>query len=57
MYKQAMYVVHRPRVPWYLEFSSVLQEELHKALTLKKSPKEALDDAAKAAIKLREEYK
>jgi len=56
MYEQAMYVVHRPRVPWYLEFSSALQEELHKALTRQKSPKKALDAAAEAAIKIREEF-
>jgi multiple sugar transport system substrate-binding protein len=56
MYEQAMYIVHRPRVPWYLEFSNALQEELHKALTRQKSPKAALDAAAQAALKIRAEY-
>lgn len=56
MYEQAMYIVHRPQVPWYLEFSSVLQEELHKALTRQKTPKAALDAAAQAAIKIRDEF-
>lgn len=56
MYEQAMYIVHRPQVPWYLEFSSVLQEELHNALTRRKSPQAALNDAAKAAINIRDEW-
>ena len=56
MFEQAMYVIHRPRVPWYHEFSRVLAEELHKALAREKSPKEALDAAAEAAVKIREEY-
>ncbi|MEJ5228512.1 MAG: extracellular solute-binding protein [Pseudothermotoga sp.] len=56
MYEQAMYIVHRPQVPWYLEFSSVLQEELHNALTRKKTPQAALNDAAKAAIRIRDEW-
>ncbi|PNR95846.1 sugar ABC transporter substrate-binding protein [Petrotoga sp. 9PWA.NaAc.5.4] len=56
MLEQGIYVVNRPRVPWYLEFSPLLAEELHKALTLKLTPKQALDNAAKAAIKVREDW-
>ena len=56
MLEQGIYVVNRPRVPWYLEFSPLLAEELHKALTLKETPKQALDNAAKAAIKVREDW-
>jgi len=36
----------RPMHPRYPEISDILQEELHAALTLLKTPKEALDDAA-----------
>ena len=50
---QAHYVVNRPAVPWYGEFSSMLAEELHKALTGKLSPKEALDEAAAKARKIK----
>ncbi len=56
MAKQAMYVVNRPRVPWYLEFSSKLQLELHKALIREITPKEALDAAAQAAIQIKANY-
>jgi len=45
--EQYPYVVARPVVPYYAEFSKILQVALQDALTGKKSPKKALDDAAK----------
>ncbi len=56
MAKQAEYIVNRPRVPWYHEFSVMLAEKLHEALTLKKSPQKALDEAVKETLKIKEEY-
>lgn len=53
MLEQGKYIVNRPRVPWYLEFSPLLAEELHKALSLKVTPKEALDNAAKKAVEVK----
>jgi multiple sugar transport system substrate-binding protein len=42
-------VAYRPAIPWYTEFSRILQAEISNALVGKKSPKEALDDAVGAA--------
>jgi len=36
----------RPKTPFYVQISDILQTEMHKALNLEKSPKEALDAAA-----------
>lgn len=41
-----------PKPSWYGKFLPVLQKELHLALTGKKQPKQAMDDAAKEAKKL-----
>lgn len=46
--EQYPYVIARPVVPYYAEFSKILQVALQYALTGKKSPQKALDDAAKA---------
>ncbi|PNR99569.1 hypothetical protein X928_07005 [Petrotoga miotherma DSM 10691] len=56
MLEQAKYVVNRPRVPWYLEFSPILAEELHKALTLQEEPQTALNNAAQKAVEIRNEW-
>lgn len=50
MIKQAPYMRHRPTIPWYTDFSKIVQIELSKALGFQKTPKQALDDAA-AAVK------
>jgi multiple sugar transport system substrate-binding protein len=44
--KQLASLIERPQVPRYTEISQVLQAELQNALLGKKSPKQALDDAA-----------
>ena len=44
--EQYPYVIARPVVPYYAEFSKILQVALQDALTGKKSPQKALDDAA-----------
>jgi multiple sugar transport system substrate-binding protein len=46
--EQYPYVIARPVVPYYAEFSKILQVALQNALTGKNSPQEALDDAAEA---------
>jgi len=56
MAKQAEYIVNRPIVPWYREFSVKLAEKLHEALTLKKSPQEALNEAVEETLKIKAEY-
>jgi multiple sugar transport system substrate-binding protein len=48
MIKQAPYMRHRPTIPWYTEFSKIVQIELTKALAGSSSPKQALDDAVSA---------
>lgn len=48
MLKQVEYAYNRPSLTWYNEFSSTLQVELQNALTKKKTPKQALDDAQKS---------
>lgn len=50
---QAQYVVNRPAVPWYGEFSSMLAEELHKALTGKMTPQAALDEAVAKTLEIK----
>lgn len=44
--KELANLIERPQVPRYNEISQVLQAELQNALLGKKSPKQALDDAA-----------
>ena len=56
MAKQANYIVNRPRVPWYHEFSVMFDVKLHEALTLKKTPQEALNEAAQETLKIKAEY-
>jgi multiple sugar transport system substrate-binding protein len=56
MAKQADYIVNRPIVPWYHEFSIMLAEKLHEALTLKKSPQDALNEAIEETLKIKTEY-
>ncbi len=56
MAKQADYIVNRPIVPWYHEFSVMLAEKLHEALTSKKSPQDALNEAIEETLKIKTEY-
>ena len=56
MAKQSNYIVNRPRVPWYHEFSIKLVAELQKALTRQKTPQEALNDAVNETLKIKAEY-
>ncbi len=53
--EQGETAVNRPQVPWYHEWSSMMQVELQNALTQKKSPKQALDDAMDKTLKLMKE--
>lgn len=43
---------NRPSIVWYNEFSAVLQVEIQNALTQKKTPKAALDDAQKKLLEI-----
>ncbi|UCC65740.1 MAG: extracellular solute-binding protein [Anaerolineae bacterium] len=56
MLEQAKTVVNRPRVPWYWDFSTALQEELHFALTQQKEPQQAMDDAYERTLEVKEEW-
>jgi multiple sugar transport system substrate-binding protein len=49
MIKQVPYVEARPALPWYTEFSKIVQVELTSALAGSKTPKAALDDAVAQA--------
>ncbi len=51
--KQAEHIVNRPMIPWYSEYSSVLQLEVQNALTMKKKPQQALDDVVAAYQKIK----
>jgi multiple sugar transport system substrate-binding protein len=51
--KQAENIVNRPMLPWYSEYSAALQLELQNALTQKKKPQPALDDAVAAYGKIK----
>lgn len=51
--KQAEHIVNRPMLPWYSEYSAALQLELQNALTMKKKPQQALDDAVAAYQKIK----
>ena len=53
---QAQYIVNRPAVPWYHEFSSMLAEELHKALTGKMTAQQALDEAVAKTLEIKKAY-
>jgi multiple sugar transport system substrate-binding protein len=49
---QRQHIILRPGVVWYSEFSQIMQAALLQAVTGKKSPKQALDDAAGETTKL-----
>lgn len=51
--QQAEHIVNRPMIPWYSEYSSVLQLEVQNALTMKKKPQQALDDVVVAYQKIK----
>lgn len=57
MAQQAMNLAVRPALPFYSEWSSALQQEVHNVLTKQKTPQQALDDLAEFTRKLKEKYK
>lgn len=53
---QSQYIVNRPAVPWYGEFSVMLAEELQKALTGKLTAQQALDEAVAKTLEIKKAY-
>ncbi len=49
--EQYSFMVNRPRLPYYSEASTILCEEIHFALTGKKTPEEAMADAEQRVLK------
>ncbi len=56
MAKQAEYLTVRPALPYYAEWSTGLQQAVHKVLTNKASVQSALDDLAKYAKELKAKF-
>jgi len=56
MRKQMDYGVGRPELPWYGQWTQVMQLELHRALTGGKSPQQAMDDAMDQVNAIQEEF-
>jgi maltose-binding protein MalE len=57
MAKQAEYLVIRPSLVYYGEWSSALQQAVQRVLTKKASAQAALDDLAKYSRELKAKYK
>ncbi len=55
--KQYRYVYPRPILPWYSQWSSVVQLDLHKAFVGEMSPRQALDDAQHQVEELAKQFK
>lgn len=55
--EQAKYVVNRPRVPWYHDFSTMFAVDLNSALAGRMTPQEALDDAYAKTMEIKANYK
>ncbi len=55
--KQYRHVYPRPTLPWYAQWSNVMQLDLHKALVGEMSPKQALDDAQRQIEELAKQFK
>lgn len=56
MRRQMDYGVGRPELPWYGQWTQVMQLELHRALTGGKTPQQALDDAVEQVNTIQEEF-
>ncbi|MDW8053585.1 MAG: extracellular solute-binding protein [Anaerolineae bacterium] len=56
MAQQALNLAVRPALPYYSEWSSALQQEVHNVLTKQKTAQQALDDLAEFTRKLRAKY-
>lgn len=56
MIQQANYLALRPALPYYAEWSSAVQREVHNVLTNQKTVQQALDDLAAFTKKLKEKY-
>jgi multiple sugar transport system substrate-binding protein len=54
--EQYKYIVNRPIVPWYEEYSRTIQLEVQNALIGKKTAQEALDAIADKVIELKKEF-
>jgi multiple sugar transport system substrate-binding protein len=54
--EQYKYIVNRPIVPWYEEYSRTIQLEVQNALLGKKTAQEALDAIADKVIELKKEF-
>lgn len=57
VWKQAENAIVRPQLPWYQEWSAMMQVHLQSALTGRKTAKQALTDAEAETIKLVEAYR
>jgi len=55
--EQILYVIDRPQVPWYSQFSQLMGEELQAALTGAKTPEQAMNDAVSRTKEIQERYK
>ncbi len=57
MLDQAKFVVNRPQVPWYHDFSTMFAVDLNSALAGKMSPAGALNDAYQKTLQIKANYK
>lgn len=57
MAQQALFLAVRPALPYYAEWSSLIQEAVHYALTGQKTVQQALDDAVAATRELMARFK
>lgn len=55
--KQYPYVYPRPTLPWYSQWSNIMQVELQRALVGAKPPKQALEDAQRQVEELAKQFK
>jgi len=56
MFEQQSYAYSRAKIPWYPQFSSILQTEFHKALTNSKTIEQALKDAERGVKELAKQF-
>jgi multiple sugar transport system substrate-binding protein len=56
MRRQMDFGVGRPELPWYGQWTQVMQLELHRALTGEKTPQQALDDAMEQVNAIQEDF-
>ena len=56
MLEQGKFVVNRPRVPWYHDFSTMFAVEVNSALAQQKTPQQALNDAYQKTLQIKKDY-